>query len=306
MKIKDKLLNAIADRLADKLKEYKKTEYDIILSCYVKAKVKGSFMTTDCTTVKELPEKSQDGIIDIVKLLESEFHNIDTYHRNSIIFCDKDMVACIHNSINNSYYESTHEFFEEAEKRVYINFDNYNDYQTFKNFVNQSSKYHNFVEFKDEIPRKEAFDIIFSKNENTTEKNIIDSMRENNMKEIIIDSKGENNIEENTKNHSNYVEMIGKISNIGKKFKKIDGEYAQFIDIEQEYDYNGKNQKNIISVMLEGKILSINEELLKLNLDVDIKGKLSVYTDKNMQNKSVINCNNLEILNKKQDKNIEK
>lgn len=207
MKIKDKLLNAIADRLANKLEEYKKIEYDIILSCYVKAEVKGAFMTTDCTTVKELTEKKQEGLIDVVKLLDSEFYNIDPYHTQSIIFCDKDNVVCLHNSINNTYYESIHEFFEEAEKRVYIKFDTNNDYQTFKNFVNQSSKYHNFVEFKDEIPRKEAFNGIFSKKESITEEN-------------IIDSKEEKNIEENIKSHTNFVEITGKIFHIGHEFKK--------------------------------------------------------------------------------------
>lgn len=54
MKLKDRLLN----KLADKLKKYGTPEYDYILSCNIKGEVKSAFMTTDCTTIKELTEKS--------------------------------------------------------------------------------------------------------------------------------------------------------------------------------------------------------------------------------------------------------
>lgn len=55
-----------------------------------------------------------------------------------------------------------HEFFDNAEERTYIKCDSDSIYQTFKNYILQSSKYHDLIEFEYDIPRKKAFDSIFS------------------------------------------------------------------------------------------------------------------------------------------------
>ncbi len=160
MKLKDRLLN----KLADKLKKYGTPEYDYILSCDIRGEVKSAFMTTDCSTIKELTEKSQKGMIDISKLLDDEFKDSEGKVKK-IIFCDRENVICLYNSKNNTYYESVHEFFENAEERTYIKCDSDSIYQTFKNYILQSSKYHDLIEFEYDIPRKKAFDSIFSTNQ---------------------------------------------------------------------------------------------------------------------------------------------
>ncbi len=279
MKIKDKLLNKIADLLSD----YRTPKYDTILSFDVRGRVKGVLTSYDCTYTKELKDKEQVGVISIDELLNNEIG--DSIY-SDIYFCEKDKVICIHNHSKNHYVESFHEFFEPVEEKIYLVCDDAISYESIKGYISQNSKYHSFLKIIDEIPNKIAYDKLF---------NNID--KEN--KTI--------NVEQAKQNEKvNRIEIEGKISNIGQKFIKEEGDYAQFIDIEQEYKYNGKNQKNIISVMLEGNILSLNKDLLKLNSDVNIVGRLNVYTDKNKQNKSVINCDNIEILNKKITKNMEK
>lgn len=54
-------------------------------------------MTTDCSTIKELTEKSQKGMIDISKLLDDEFKNSEGEVKK-IIFCDRENVICLYNS----------------------------------------------------------------------------------------------------------------------------------------------------------------------------------------------------------------
>ena len=135
----------------------------------MRGEAKGAFMTIDCSTVKQIPEKCQKGLIDIGEILDAEFENSESYHYKKIIFCDKDNVMCIYNSKNDSYYEDVHESFEPAEERLYVRCDTDASYEAVKNFVNQSSKYHNFVEYEYEIPRKDAFKMVFSKTQNSIE-----------------------------------------------------------------------------------------------------------------------------------------
>lgn len=164
MILKEKLTTLI-----DSINKRKLPEYDRILSCSVKGEAKGAFMTIDCSTVKQIPEKCQKGLIDIGEILDAEFENSESYHYKKIIFCDKDNVMCIYNSKNDSYYEDVHESFEPAEERLYVRCDTDASYEAVKNFVNQSSKYHNFVEYEYEIPRKDAFKMVFSKTQNSIE-----------------------------------------------------------------------------------------------------------------------------------------
>ena len=165
MNLKDEL----SKFFSNSFNKRKAPEYDRILSCSFKGEVKGDFMTTDCTTVKLLPSKCKTGLIDIGEILDAEFDNSESYHHKAIIFCDKDNVVCVYNSKNDSYYEDVHESFEPAEERLYVRCDTDASYEAVKNFVNQSSKYHNFVEYEYEIPRKDAFKMVFSKTQNSIE-----------------------------------------------------------------------------------------------------------------------------------------
>lgn len=282
MSIKDRILNRIADRL----KNYMTPEYDKIITLNISGETKGVFMTTDCTTVKELSNKSKKGLIDVGKLLEDEIDKGEIYHTREIIFCDKDNVVCLYNSRNNSYYEDVHEFFENAEERIYIKCDSNSIYETFKNFVNQSSKYHGFVKYEYEIPRKIAFDKVFEE------------------KKINID-KVQNEIEKTklTSEYDNYVQITGKLSKIGKEFTKKDGIKAQFIEIQQEYEYNDKVNYNKISVLLPSELVN-NISNMKENDTISIKGTLSTYNDKNNNLKSVINCFEINFLDNLKEQNI--
>ena len=172
MDLKDKL----SKLFSNSFNERKAPEYDRILSCSFKGEVKGAFMTTDCTTVKLLPNKCKTGLIDIGEILDAEFDNSEPYHHKAIIFCDKDNVVCIYNSKNDSYFEDGYEYFEPAEQRLYIRCNSDASYGALKNFINQSSKYHDFSKYEYEIPRKKAFETIFTSNES-----LIDNIKDNNL-----------------------------------------------------------------------------------------------------------------------------
>ena len=172
MNLKDEL----SKFFSNSFNKRKAPEYDRILSFSFKGEVKGAFMTTDCTTVKLLPSKYKTGLIDVGEIIDAEFDNSESYHHKAIIFCDKDNVICIYNSKNDSYYEDGYEFFVPAEERLYIRCNSDASYEALKNFVNQSSKYHNFVEYEHEIPRKKAFETIFTSNES-----LIDNIKDNNL-----------------------------------------------------------------------------------------------------------------------------
>ena len=105
------------------------------------------------------------GLIDIGEILDAEFDNSESYHHKAIIFCDKDNVVCVYNSKNDSYFEDGYEYFEPAEQRLYIRCNSDASYEALKNFINQSSKYHNFAKYEYEIPRKKAFEKMFTAND---------------------------------------------------------------------------------------------------------------------------------------------
>lgn len=65
---------------------------------------------------------------------------------------------------------------------------------------------------------------------------------------------------------------------------------------------NGENKKNIIPTMLEGNLLSEKRNLLHLNESISIIGVLNSYIDKNKQNKFVVNCESLKILDKNNER----
>ena len=274
MSLKNKILNKIADRL----KDYRTPEYDKLLSCNIKGEVKGVLMTTDYTTIKELTNKSQSGILDINKLLDKELNIGKTYHNREIIFCDNDNVVCLYNSANNTYYEDGYEFFKSADEIVYIKCDNSNEYQLLKYFINQSSKYHEYVKYENEIPRKKAFETIFKK-----ENNIDNSINEKN-------------------SYDNLIEIKGQVLNISEEFVNKDGSKVQFIEIQQEYEDNNKIKYNKISVMLPSDLINSISDMKEEDM-ISIKGKLSKYNDKNNNLKTIITCSKIEILENIKDKN---
>lgn len=273
MNLKNKLLN----KFADKLKKYETPDYDYILSCHIKGEVKGVFTTIDCGTIKELENKNKSGLINAETILDEEFAT-DKYIVGEIVFCDKDGIACLYNSNNDKYYEDVHESFELAEERVYIKFDTIKDYETFKNFVCQNSKYHSLVSYAEEIPRKKAFDKIFIENKKNIE--------EDNSKKLSL-SKNEN-----------YVQISGQLYKLGKPYTQKDGTKVQFGSIKQEYKYNNKVVYNKIPIMLSSNLSND----IKLNDNILVKGKLNTYTDKNGDFKSIIQCTEIYNL----EKNIKK
>ena len=165
IKLKDKILNykdKILHYFADKLKDYRTPDYDFVTACEVTGEAKKVFFTRDCSTIKELKDNSYKGLINVNDIIEEEFKDSDHKYKK-IIFCDNDKVVCIYNSKNDSYYEDVHECFESAEKRLYIKCTD-TSYQVFKEYINQSSKYHKYAMNMDEILYKEAYEKIFAKN----------------------------------------------------------------------------------------------------------------------------------------------
>lgn len=94
----------------------------------------------------------------------------------------------------------------------------------------------------------------------------------------------------------NYVQVEGVISNIGNSFIKKNGLIAKFIDIEHRYEYNDTIRKGNMSIMLEGKVLKAFNDKIKLGDKIFITGNIRNYIDKNNQEKYVINCYDLEVL----------
>ena len=94
---------------------------------------------------------------------------------------------CVYNSKNDSYFEDGYEYFEPAEQRLYIRCNSDASYEALKNFINQSSKYHNFAKYEYEIPRKKAFEKMFTANES-----VIDDIKDNDL--MLVEER--NNLEQ--------------------------------------------------------------------------------------------------------------
>lgn len=276
MKIRDRLLNI----LADKLKEYQTPIYDKILVCDVRGETRKVFSNYDGSVMKEIPNTHKTGMINITELLSTELSdNVDKRIYKDITFCDKSNVVLIHNSKNDRYYEDVHESFEWCEEKTYLKLDNKDIYETVKNYILQTSMYHNIVRFQDEIPNIKVYDKLFQQN------NKLDKENE----------------KENNKMIDNCIQLDGIITRISKTFTKNNGEKANFIDLKQKYENNGSIKYNKISVMIPSKYLEKNN--FKENDKVSIIGKLNNYVDRNNNQKSVINC--YEIRNISNEKTLE-
>ncbi|MDO4962784.1 MAG: hypothetical protein Q4E75_01615 [bacterium] len=280
MSIKDKLFNKIVDFV----NKYKSPEYDRVNNLSINGYSKSVIATPDGNYLKPISDKNQDEFINFDNLLESELGNCKY---GSISFCEDGNVICIYNADKDRYVKLNNELFDTGKELTYITCGSKSNFDSCRDFINQSSKYHKFLEDVEEIPYKDVFNKCF----NIKQKEQADVVK-------ILEEKEEQEIELN----KNYVQIDGNLKKIGKEFTKKDGLKAEFIELEQNYEYNGKVKKNIISVMLEGNVF--NEFASKINEGdkVGITGQLSSYTDRNKQSQSVINCYDLEILNRNMDR----
>ena len=286
MKIKDRILNKVADFVS----KYRSNDYDRITNATIFGNVKGALTTNDGTYIELLKDKTKKGLISIKDLLESE---IGDCKYNTISFCENNKVVCINNKSKNRFIETSHEYFDYATENIYVICENKDSFDLFRDFVNQSSKYHNYLEDVEEIPYTKAFEDIFNINKKS-------EISESIEKEII--KKEEEEIEIN----KNYIQIDGKISKVGNTFHKKDGVEARFIEIEQNYEYNGKVKQNTIPIMLEGEVFKEYGNKLQKGDKISLTGTLSTYLDKNKKTQSVINSYDIEILNRSNNKEAER
>ncbi len=273
MKIREKILNQVADKLSN----YRTPTYDYIVSMDIKGKTKGVLTTYDCTYQKVLKDKEQTGLISVNRLLDDEFKDSNY---NSIYFCDKDYTVCLQNYSKHTYIETVHECFDDACEVTYLVCDNEDSYNNLKFYINQSSKYHNFFKEIEEIPYKKSFE------------------------ELFFEKDKDNNKEKDNLLKKNCIEIGGKIVNIGKEFIKKDNSKARFIKVAQGYEFGYKN--NALSVLLEKSVLDDYINNIKINDVVNIKGTISSYKDKDNNDRIIVNCNELEVLNKTVENSIER
>ncbi len=99
----------------------------------------------------------------------------------------------------------------------------------------------------------------------------------------------------------NYVQVEGTISNISNSFVKRDGIKAKFLDIEHKYEYNDSIRKGSMAVMLEGNVLDAFQDKVSVGDKVFITGNIRNYMGKNKQEKYIINCYDLEVLEKNKE-----
>lgn len=286
MKIKDRILNKVADFV----NKYKSNDYDKITDSTIFGNIRGALTTYDSTYIKPLDDRTKKGLISIKDLLERELGDSKF---NTISFCENDKVVCINNKSTNRYVETVHECFDNATENIYVICDNKESFNLFRDFVNQSSKYHVFLEDVEEIPMKKTFENLFNINKKS-------EISESIEKEIM--KKEEKEIEIN----KNYIHIDGTISKIGNVFQKKDGVDARFIEIEQNYEYNGKLKQNTIPIMLEGEVFKAYGNKLNKGDKIFLQGTLSTYLDKNKKSQSVINSYDIEILNRKNSNEAER
>lgn len=283
MSIKEKVRNKVNEYL-DKYKPY-----DVISSMDIEGIIKSAISNYDGTYIKELNDKNQKGIISINKLLDDE---LKESKNGTITFCEDGNVVCITKNKLSDYVETSHEYFEMVNEKMFLVCKNKEQFNRLKEYINQSSKWHNSLDEVREIPNKATFEKLF---------NVKDKEIKFNEK-IVEENKQEKEIEIN----KNYVQIEGNISKIGKEFKKKDGTTARFIELRQHYKYNDKVKSNTISIMLEGEVLKEYSNKINLNDKILITGNLINYTGRTSQTQSVINSYDLEILNRNKNKEVER
>lgn len=190
-----KLKYLILNKLADSLSNYRTPVYDKIQCLNIYGKVKGAVNTWDCTYIKELEGKEQAGMISVDKLLEEELGESKCC---DIYFCEEHNLVCIHNHSKDGYIETVHECFDPSEERIYLLCEDKVSYESVKGYVEQSSKYHNFLQITDKLPYGDIFEELFNSSKS---ENIIDNNKDVKQKNLEIQN---NDIEDDFDFEINY------------------------------------------------------------------------------------------------------
>ena len=100
------------------------------------------------------------------------------------------------------------------------------------------------------------------------------------------------------------ISLNGEIIKIGNIIKDKHGKENLFIDVLQEYEYNGKKHKYIATIKLKGRILDKYLDDLIVGEQIFIKGiVVNSYVSEKTDLLTYIKCIELEKLNK--DKGVE-
>lgn len=284
MNIKDRIIKSLGDYIdSHREKNIKEVE-----KLSISGHTRGVITNSDNSYIKKVSKYKQDGMISVDTLLKNVFTDS---HSGNIYFNDNSNVITLHNVLNDTYVESRKDFFEMASEKVFIICSSRQSFQAFKDYVLNNNKYNSFYNETEEILDKKAFETSF---------NVI---KKDELKEEKIDKEKSNDKEVDiTKNQ---VSLNGEISKIGKRFTKKDGEKGLFIEVSQEYEYKGKQQKNIIPIMLEKNILDEYSSRIKLGDSISLTGTINSYTDKDNKFHTYIKGLELDILNRIKDKGAE-
>ena len=284
MNIKERIIKSLGDYVdSHREKNIKEVE-----KLSISAHTRGVITNSDNSYIKKVSKYKQDGMISVDTLLKNVFTDS---HSGNIYFNENSNVITLHNVLNDTYVESRKDFFEMASEKVFIICSSRQSFQAFKDYVLNNNKYNSFYNETEEILDKKAFETAF---------NVI---KKDEIKDEKIDKEKSNDKEVDiTKNQ---VSLNGEISKIGKRFTKKDGEKGLFIEVSQEYEYKGKQQKNIIPIMLEKNILDEYSSRIKLGDSISLTGTINSYTDKDNKFHTYIKGLELDILNRIKDKGAE-
>lgn len=281
MNIKDRIIKSLTDYVdSHREKNIKEVE-----KLSISGHTRGVITNSDNSYIKKVSKHKQDGMISVDTLLKNVFTDS---HSGNIYFNDNSNVITLHNVLNDTYVESRKDFFEMASEKVFIICSSRQSYEAFKDYVLNNNKYNSFYNETEEILDKKAFETAF---------NVIKKDEQKRDDEKISKEEIETN--------KNQVSLNGEISKIGKRFTKKDGEKGLFIEVSQEYEYKGKQQKNIIPIMLEKNILDEYSSRIKLGDSISLTGTINSYTDKDNKFHTYIKGLELDILNRIKDKGAE-
>ncbi len=262
MNLREKIKSINKNLFLEKSKEEEKDEkFDVIESCSVNATIKcAAFDNESYFKINE--SYNQEGLINVDHILNEK---IEHGSMRELVFCDKKQVIYLSNIGNGGrYVEDYHESFITVYDHLYIVCDNKESYNSFKNYVKQSSIWHKYFKSSDEVPNIGIYEKLFNDKEKKIESPNISQ-----------------NQQVKAKNNENTIELDGIISSVSKTFMKKDNKPSKFITVTQEDFYNGKKSDYTISVSLEDEILKKYEDKLSVGDKVKISGKLVNYLDKN-------------------------
>lgn len=288
MSLKDKLLNKVADYLY----KYKSDDLNDKKSFWINVIKKDAYITNDCEYIKENKDKLESGLIDIEEFLKNEKNDGAL---TDIVFCDNGKILCLPKGM--IYVETSHEFFDMAREYVYMIFRDEKEYMALKSYL-ANSKWNDRLVYSDDIPQKQGFEKLF--NIGMAHKSLAD-------KTVKIDN--EFDVEQNKMiGNENTIKLEGTIVSISKTITKKDNSKAKYIQISQENIYKGKKQDYTITVVMEDSFLkSYKTEVdqIKVGNKIRVTGKLVNYIDKDNNQRPIVNSYDLEVLDRKNKKDME-